>query len=156
MVELLMPLAVFGSFVLVVGQLTRLLSNISLNRTVREALREHPASVPLLAERLDARQPWADAMIGWIFLAFALGLVLLSLFETADDRRDIFQAAIVPAIVGLVVLAFVRRARRDVAAKPRPSGAAGPPPLPVPVPPSPPPGYSASAPRGRRTARKPA
>ena len=154
MVELLMPLAVFGSLVLVMGQLTRLLSNISLNRTLRDALRSHPDSVPLLAERLDARQPWADALIGWIFLAFALGLVLLSLFETADDRREIVQVAVVPAIVGLVVLAFVRRAKRDAAANPRPFGAAGPPPLPVP--PSPPLVDSMPAPRGRRTVRKPA
>ena len=111
MVAWLVPIAVFASFVLIVGQLTRLLSNVSLNRTLREALRAHPQSVPLLADRLDARQPWADALIGWIFIAFTVGMVLLSLFETPDERREILQAAIVPLTVGIVVLAFVRWAK---------------------------------------------
>ena len=113
MEAVLMPFAVFGSFVLVVGQLTRLFSDISLNRTMREALRSDPASVPLLAERLGARQPWADALIGWIFIAFAAGIVLISLFEGPEDRRDMLQAAVVPLVVGVVVLAYVAWAKRE-------------------------------------------
>jgi hypothetical protein len=123
MVDLLMPLAVFGSFVLVMGQLTRLGSNLSLNRTMREALRSDPASVPILAERLDARQPWADALLGWIFIAFAVGLVIMSLFEPVGERREVVQAAIVPALVGVVILYYVRMAKRalaDEAAVPAP------------------------------------
>ena len=107
----LVPIALFASLVLVAGQVTRLLSNISLNRSLREALRAHPPSVPLLADKLDSRQPWADALIGWIFLAFAFGLALVALLETGDERREILQAAIVPLTVGLVVLAFVRWAK---------------------------------------------
>ncbi len=126
MMELLMPLAVFGSFVLIVGHVTRLLSNISLNNTLREALRSHPPSVPLLAQRLDSRQPWADALVGWIFIAFAAGLVLLALFEPGDERRDIFQAAVVPALVGVVVLGFVRWAKREGVAPVRPASSSAP------------------------------
>lgn len=154
MMQLLIPLAVFGSFVLIVGHVTRLLSNISLNNTLREALRSHPPSVALLAQRLDSRQPWADALIGWMFIAFAAGLVLLALFESGDERRDIFQAAVVPAVVGLVVLAFVRWAKRDGASPVRAgsSGAPGlsapPPHIDIGVQPTP-------TPR-RRTVRKPA
>ena len=148
-VDFLVPLAAFASFVLMMGQITRLLSNIALNRTLRDALREHPDSVPLLAERLNAREPWADALIGWIFLAFAFGMVLLALFEPADDRRDLIQAAIIPAIVGLVALAFVRWAKGDAEARPRPIRTAAPtPPPPVAAPPP--------VPRGRRSVRKPA
>ncbi len=114
MESILMPFAVFGSFVLVVGQLTRLFADISLNRTMREALRSDPSSVPLLAERLGARQPWADALIGWIFIAFALGIALISLFEGPEDRRDMLQAAIVPLVVGVVVLAYVSWVKREL------------------------------------------
>ena len=110
MEALLMPFAVFGSFVLVVGPIPRLLSDISLNRTIREAMRADPASVPLLASRLGARQPWSDSLIGWIFIALAAGIVLISLFEPADERRDMLQAAIVPLVIGVVVIAYVRRA----------------------------------------------
>ena len=107
----LVPIAVFGSFVLMMGQLTRLLSNISLNRTLREALRAHPPSVPALADRIDSRQPWADALLGWIFIAIAIGMALLALFEHGEDRREILQATIVPLTVGVVVLGFVHWAK---------------------------------------------
>ncbi len=115
MVELLVPLGLFGAMVLVVGQLARLASNISLNRTLREALRSHPPSVAMLAERLDARQPWADALVGWMFIAFAIGLVLMGLFEPElEDRREILQAAIVPLVVGVTVIFYVRRVKREL------------------------------------------
>lgn len=109
--DAIMAFAVFGSFVLIAGQLTRMLSNISLNRTLREALRSSPQSVPILADRLDGREPWTDALLGWIFVAFALGLALMSLFETVEDRNEILQSAIVPLTVGVVVLAFVHWAK---------------------------------------------
>ena len=112
--EILMPFAVFGSAVLMLGLLTRLFSDISLNRTLREALRAHPDSVPILAGKLGTRQPWGDALIGWIFLALAFGIAIISLFETPDERREMLQAAIVPLIIGLVVIAYVARVKRDM------------------------------------------
>lgn len=111
--EILMPFAVFGSAVLMLGLVTRLFSDISLNRTLREALRAHPDSVPMLANKLGTRQPWADSLIGWIFLALAAGIALLSLLENPDARREMLQAAIVPSIIGLVVIAYVARTKRD-------------------------------------------
>jgi len=79
-----------------------------LNKTIREALRSDPGSVPLLAEKLEQRQPWADALLGWIMLAFAATLVLLALFEEPWERMRIFQAAIVPAVIGITVLVYCR------------------------------------------------
>jgi uncharacterized membrane protein len=122
MEEVLMPFAVFGSAVLMLGLLTRLFSDIALNRTIREAMRAHPDSVPLLAAKLGRREPWADALIGWIFIALAAGIVLMSLFETPGERREMLQGAIVPLIVGIVALAFVgwvkREAEREAGAFP--------------------------------------
>lgn len=112
MVEILVPLGVMGWVAVMVGMVTRLFANLSLNRTLREALHSNPDSVPVLAERLDARQPWADELIGWIFVAFAVGLVLMGMFENPDHRREILQTAIVPAVAGIVVLAFVRWAKQ--------------------------------------------
>jgi MFS family permease len=62
----------------------------------------------LLADKLEQRQPWADELLGWIMLAFAVAIVLLGLFEDHYDRREMFQAAIIPAIIGVVVLAYCR------------------------------------------------
>lgn len=112
--DIIVPLGLFFAFVLVVEQLARLASNISLNRTLREALRSDPGSVPILADRLDARQPWADALVGWIFIAFAVGLVLMGALEPGEKRR-VLQAALVPAIIGVTVLLYVRQAKKALA-----------------------------------------
>lgn len=112
MVELFAPLGAFFMLTVVVGMITRLIATGMLNKTIREAMRSDPGSVPLLAGKLEARQPWADALLGWIFLAFAIGLIGLSLFEDADQRREMLQAAIVPIVIGLTVLLYVRMAAR--------------------------------------------
>ena len=109
--ELLIPLGLFFMITVGVALLTRLVATGMLNRTIREALRTDPGSVPLLAAKLEARQPWADALLGWIFLAFAVALVGLALFEEPDPRRELLQAAVVPFVVGVTVLLYVRLAR---------------------------------------------
>lgn len=108
MVEVLVPLGVIGWMVVIVGMIARLFSNISLNRTIREALRTSPESVSVLAERLDSRQPWENELIGWVFIAFALGLAAIGLLQGAPQWRQTLEASIVPALAGLVVLIFVR------------------------------------------------
>ena len=105
-VDMLVPFALFAMITVSVALFCRLLATASLNKTIREALRSDPSSVPVLASRLEARQPWADALLGWIFLAFAVGLVGLGLFEDAEDQRCIFQAAVVPVVIGVTVLVY--------------------------------------------------
>ena len=113
MVELFVPIAAIGGFVVMVGLITRLIATAMLNKTIREALRSDPGSVALLADRLEARQPWADALLGYIFIAFAVALLVLGLTEADPlDRREMLRAVTVPAIVGGVVLLFTRSARR--------------------------------------------
>lgn len=105
-VDMFVPFALFAIITVSVGLLCRLLATASLNKTIREALRSDPGSVPVLAAKLEARQPWADALLGWIFLAFAAGLVLLGLFEDREDQRRLLQAAVVPVVIGVTVLAY--------------------------------------------------
>jgi len=115
-VDLFVPMAVFVMITVSVSLLTRLIATAMLNKTIREALRSDPGSVPLLAGKLEQRQPWADALLGWIMLAFAAAIVLLGLFEDYEDRREMFQAAIVPVVVGVTVMVYVRMARRGTPA----------------------------------------
>jgi hypothetical protein len=109
--EIFAPLGAFAMVTISLGLLCRLFATLSLNRTIREALRSDPGSVPVLAGRLEARQPWADAMLGWIMLALAAAIVLLGLFEQGYDQRRIFQAAVVPLVIGVTILIYCRLMR---------------------------------------------
>ena len=119
--EVFVPLGAFVMIVVALSLITRLIATAMLNRTIREAMRSDPGSVPLLAAKLEQRQPWADELLGWIMLAFALGIVLIGLFEQDFDRREIFQAAIIPAVIGIVVLAYCRLMAPRTRAAPPPS-----------------------------------
>jgi len=105
--EVFIPIAAILTFAVIVSLITRLIATAMHQRTIREAMRTDPGSVPLLVERLEARQPWADAMLGWIFVAFTVAVVLLAVTDSDPiDRREMLRAAIVPLVIGLTVLAF--------------------------------------------------
>lgn len=112
--EIFVPLGLFAMITVSVALVCRLIATASLNKTIREALRSDPGSVPVLTGKLEARQPWADALLGWIFLAFAAAIVGLALFEDSGDQREMLQAAVVPVVVGITILVYVRLAARAV------------------------------------------
>ena len=109
--EIFVPLGLFFMITMIMALFFRLIATGMLNRTIREAMRSDPGSVSLLTQKLEARQPWADALLGWIFLAFAAALVGLALFEDGEERMEMFKAAVIPVVVGLTVLLYVRLAR---------------------------------------------
>ena len=114
MVELFVPMAAFIMTAVIVGLITRLIATASLNRTIREAMRSDPGSVPLLAERLDRHPPWGDALLGWVFLALAIAMVALGLTEEdPEQRQDMLRSTIIPFVVGLSVLIYARYAARN-------------------------------------------
>ena len=114
MVEMLVPIGVFVMMAVIVGLLTRLAATGMLNRTIREALRSDPGSVPVLAQRLEARQPWADALLGWVLIALAAAMALLGMTEEDGEQgREMLRAAIVPVVVGVTVLVYTRYAARN-------------------------------------------
>jgi hypothetical protein len=105
--EVFVPMAGMLMIVSMVALATRVIAAASLNRTIREALRSDPGSVPILAERLEARPLWGDYLLGWILIAFTVALVLLGLTDRdAEARSDMLRGAIVPAIVGATVLVY--------------------------------------------------
>lgn len=111
MIDVLIPLGVIGWMVVIVGMVARLFSNISLNRTIREALRSSPESVPVLAQRLDSRAPWENELIGWVFITFAIGIVLMGLLDGSLQWRQTCGVAIIPGLAGIIVLLYVRFSR---------------------------------------------
>jgi len=114
MVELFVPMGALILIAVIVGLITRLIATVSLNRTIREAMRSDPGSISVLAERLDRHPPWGDALLGWIFLALAVAMVLLGLTEDdPEQRQDILRSTIIPFVVGLTVLIYTRYAARN-------------------------------------------
>ena len=107
LVQLFVPMTAIITFAVIISLITRLMATSMLHRTIREAMRDSPDNVPLLTERLEARQPWADAVLGWIFIAFAAGVAVLALTDPDEfDRRDMLRAAILPAFIGVAVLVY--------------------------------------------------
>lgn len=113
--ELFVPLGAFAMMTISVALICRLIATASLNKTIREALRSDPGSVPVLAGKLDTRQPGADALLGWIFLAFAAAIVGLGLFEAPYMQRQVFETAVVPVVIGITILVYVHFAAKKAA-----------------------------------------
>ena len=113
MVGLFVPMAGMIMVVAMTALVVRLFTSAILNRTIREALRTDPGSVPLLVERLDRHPPWGDALLGVIFLALAAAMLLLGLTDPDDrERTELLRAAIVPVLIGVTVLLYTRWAAR--------------------------------------------
>lgn len=114
MVELFVPMAAFIMFAVIVGLVTRLIATGMLNKTIREAMKSDPQAVPSLVGRLDRHAPWGDALLGWVFLAFAVAMLLFGLTEPdAYDRAEIFRATIIPVVVGVAVLVYAYLTTRN-------------------------------------------
>ena len=112
LIPLLVPMAAFAMIVAVVASITGLIATGMVHKSIREAMRTHPESVPSLVAALQARAPWVDALIGWIALALGATVVILALFESDEyTRMEMFKASVIPFVVGVVVLAYLRFAR---------------------------------------------
>lgn len=112
-VELFVPIGAMIMLAVMLALLTRLIATGLHHGTIRRALRDNPEAVPLLVARLEDRLPWADALLGWVFIAFAVALVLLGVTEVDEPERvQMLRAAVIPAIVGVFVLAYIRFARK--------------------------------------------
>ena len=108
MTAILVPIAVLVIMLIAVSLITRLIATAMLNKTIREAIKHHPESVPVLAARLEAGQPWADRLFGWIMTALALGLAIIAPFEEASSRPEMFKVAVILAVVGITTLLYLR------------------------------------------------
>lgn len=112
LVELFIPMAAFAMIFAVVASVTGLIATGMVHKTIREAMKTHPESVPALIGALRARAPWADALIGWIAIAIGATVVIFALFEAEEfNRMQMFKASVIPFVIGIVVLVYLRVAR---------------------------------------------
>ena len=118
LVELFVPIAGVAMIFGIAALLSGIITTGMLHRTLREAMKSHPESVPALTAALKARAPWADALLGWIMLAIAATIVILALFEDGDLQREMLKASVIPFVIGIVVLVYLRLARPRAAVPP--------------------------------------
>ena len=111
LIEILVPLGAFAMLATIIGMLTGVIATGMHHRTIREALKTHPESAPVLIAALYSRAPWAEPLLGWILLTLAAIIAILALFEDPLAQREMLKAAVVPAVLGVVTLAYLRFAR---------------------------------------------
>ncbi len=95
--------------VLIINQVSRLVRNRSMHKTIREAISRDSAAVPDLVTKIDEGSPAAagrgDDRIGLILIALAAALALYSLIVgDAEDIRQMSGLALFPGLVGAVLL----------------------------------------------------
>lgn len=116
--ELFVPIAGMAMIFGIVASICGVITTGMLHSTLKEAMRSHPESVPALTAALRARAPWADALLGWVLLAFGATIVVLALFEDEPQRTEMLRASIIPFVIGIVVLIYLRLVRPRTALPP--------------------------------------
>ncbi|KWV94870.1 PrgI family protein [Erythrobacter sp. AP23] len=114
--ELLVLVVVFGTCVLLVDQIRRLIAHVSLNRTLREALKQAPEHVPALLDKVEQRPLFPLALGGWVFLAGAAAIGGLMLVYGEADESELWTVCAGLGLIGVALLAWSRyNARRTSA-----------------------------------------
>lgn len=104
-VAIVVPIAVFVLLFLVVDQFRRLVGQAVLNGTIRKALDKDPASVPLLIEKLETRNPMPISLVGWVFLVLgALSLGALGMTGSRDAEE--WAGGVLPLGIGAAILGW--------------------------------------------------
>ena len=111
LVEMFVPIAGMAMIFGIVASICGIITTGMLHSTLREAMRSHPESVPALSAALRARAPWADALLGWVLIALGATIVILALFEGEPQRMEMLRASVIPFVIGIVVLLYLRFAR---------------------------------------------
>jgi hypothetical protein len=111
LVPLFVPMAAFAMATAVIALITGIIATGMMHKTIREAMKSQPESVPALIAALHRRAPWVDALLGWIAIALGVTIVVLSLFEDEVVRNEYLKASVLPFVVGIVVLVYLRVAR---------------------------------------------
>ena len=111
LVEMFVPIAGMAMIFGIVASICGIITTGMLHSTLREAMRSHPESVPALSAALRARAPWADALLGWVLIALGATIVVLALFEDEPQRMEMLRASVIPFVIGIVVLLYLRFAR---------------------------------------------
>jgi hypothetical protein len=112
MAEELFIIIVWAVLVIGIGLSVRLLSTAMLNKSVRLALRDHPASAGPLLEKIVERRSWPDNLLGVGMIAIAVGNAALALLEPASEGYARIEAAFLLAMIGAAVL-FFAQVQRD-------------------------------------------
>ncbi len=86
----------------------RLLETVVVGQLIKAALQHHPESVSGLAAKLGRHRSLVDEIFGWVLTALAAGLAIFGMLGGGSDPSFIVKFAVVPAIIGLTIIAYYR------------------------------------------------
>ena len=114
MIDVLLPIVVIGIMGYLLLAIIRLFETLALGRLVKAAMRDHPESVPALAEKIGSRRQMSDALVGWLLIALTAAMLIYAAMSTGDDRIEIAKSAIFPAILGATIIVYLRISDRKM------------------------------------------
>ena len=113
MFDILIAFGAFAFLGFVVREVTGLIGVWMMHRTIREALKSHPESVPDLSARLRPAIR-EHPLFSWALIAVAVTIAAIALFRDETERMELLQLALVPLVIGMTMLLYLRFARREV------------------------------------------
>ncbi|TCP35117.1 hypothetical protein [Sphingomonas sp. BK235] len=119
MVEIVVPVAALWMLAACVVQLRRLITDALLYRAIVRVAATDAESARLLIGKVEPRPRHLGSLAGWVCLVASIAVAALGLFNEGDERGQMFQVAVVLAVIGAGVLTFwwwsERAARRAAA-----------------------------------------
>jgi uncharacterized protein YneF (UPF0154 family) len=98
--SVLIPLGVFAAFVAIVALFTGLAGLWVVNRTMREALKTNPDSLPLLTGQMQQRRPWNLEIWGLVGMATGAALAVAAAIGAPEARTLLLQTSLLPGFIG--------------------------------------------------------
>lgn len=111
MYDLVLPIAVLALLLLAVRIVLAFLMGWINARTVRDAIKHDRADVVELAAALQGNPPPTVGIVGAIFMALGLALLLGALLTEGTERTESIRIALIAVLIG-GVMAFYQWRRR--------------------------------------------
>jgi len=109
--DIMITIALVTGAVLIFNQLTRMMRNFAMHKTIRDAIGRDSEAIPELVAKIDDSQPASgggDERIGVLLIALAVALVGFAAIAAPneEDLHNMAGLALFPGLVGLTLVGY--------------------------------------------------